>query len=528
MNTSDYIVKKLEELGVNDFFGLPGDYNFNIVRAVENNPNTNWIGCTNELNAGYAADGYARIRGYGAIITTYGVGELSAINAIAGSYAENIPVINIVGIPATKYIENKKLIHHNFQEVNYKSFLEAYKQVTQTAAYLSKDNAKMEIDRIIKVFVKEKKPVYIGIPSDIADMEITDRYVASDWASDKSKLNELSEKIANKINKSKNPVIIGDALIKRFDAEIEYKEFVSKSNIPTTNFMMGINLIDMDSDNFIGGYFSKYRNPITEKYVNDSDCPISIGTIYSDMNSFGQHLPYDLNKNIAIYGNYTYFEGKKYDNIKMSDVLESLTELIEPKNIKFDNRNFSRSMTFRKSSADKSNSGNEKSDNEEKDQIQKNDSSIEVKEKEGKDEESEEDENEDEMKEESDGEESENDKKSNEDNNMNNVKNSFGKQDSNDNNPINKNKKKEKSDDDENSFKDNINNKFSEENDNNKSDGSGSGKNVNKKINNPKNLEESNSHLVMTSLTSSAHSVYMEYGNERKSPSLSSQWSTSL
>ena len=165
------------------------------------------------------------------------------------------------------------------------------------------------------------------------------------------------------------------------------------------------------------------------------------------------------------------------------------------KNIKFDNRNFSRSMTFRKSSADKSNSGNEKSDNEEKDQIQKNDSSIEVKEKEGKDEESEEDENEDEMKEESDGEESENDKKSNEDNNMNNVKNSFGKQDSNDNNPINKNKKKEKSDDDENSFKDNINNKFSEENDNNKSDGSGSGKNVNKKINNPKNLEEINTDL---------------------------------
>ena len=82
MNTAEYLVKKLEELGINDFFGLPGDYNFEILYAIEENQNVNWHGCTNELNAGYAADGYAREKGYGALVTTYGVGELSAINAI--------------------------------------------------------------------------------------------------------------------------------------------------------------------------------------------------------------------------------------------------------------------------------------------------------------------------------------------------------------------------------------------------------------------------------------------------------------
>ena len=76
MNTAEYLVKKLEELGVSDFFGLPGDYNLNILYAIENNQNTKWVGCTNELNAGYAADGYARQRGYGAVVTTYGVGEV--------------------------------------------------------------------------------------------------------------------------------------------------------------------------------------------------------------------------------------------------------------------------------------------------------------------------------------------------------------------------------------------------------------------------------------------------------------------
>ena len=154
MNIAEYLVKKLEEFGVNDFFGLPGDYNFNILYAIENNPNTKWIGCTNELNAGYAADGYARQRGYGAIVTTYGVGELSAINAIAGSYAENIPVITIVVTPATKCLEDNTLVHHNLRKINTRAFEEEHKRVVETTALLDKNNAKSESDRVLKIFAK--------------------------------------------------------------------------------------------------------------------------------------------------------------------------------------------------------------------------------------------------------------------------------------------------------------------------------------------------------------------------------------
>ena len=168
MNTADYIVKKLEELGVNDFFGLPGDYNLDILYSIENNKNTRWVGCTNELNAGYAADGYARIRGYGALVTTYGVGELSAINAIAGSYAENVPVVHIVGIPSSKSIDKKELLHHNFQEVNYNAFSDVYMGKKNTLELNTKIQQVFEVciipllglltTYIIK-FIKEKNKV---------------------------------------------------------------------------------------------------------------------------------------------------------------------------------------------------------------------------------------------------------------------------------------------------------------------------------------------------------------------------------
>lgn len=336
MNIAEYLVKKLEELGVNDFFGLPGDYNFNLLYAVENNPNTHWIGCTNELNAGYAADGYARERGFGAIITTFGVGELSALNAIAGSAAENIPVITIVGAPSTKCIENKTLVHHNLQNVNTRAFEEAHKPIVETTAFLNRDNAKIEIDRVLKVFVKERKPVYIAIPLDIAKMEISSKDVDYDWTSETETLNIVVEKIAQKIKKAVKPVILGDSLVKRFDSKLEFREFVEKSGLPVTNFLMGNDLVDSDYEKYVGPYFSKFKNPLAQKYLEETDCLVAVGPVYSDLNAFGFNLPYKINSHIAIYGTYTYIEGQKYENVKMSEVLERLSEIIDTRSIEIE------------------------------------------------------------------------------------------------------------------------------------------------------------------------------------------------
>ena len=321
----------MEQLGINEFFGLPGDYNFNILYAIENNPCTTWVGCTNELNAGYAADGYAREKGFGALVTTYGVGELSALNSIAGSFAENVPVIHIVGTPSTKCISKRTRVHHNFQEVEPFIYVETFKNVVATTAFLNRDNAKMEIDRVLKVFVKERKPVYIAIPIDIAKMEIQDKEIDYNWSSDTETLNKVANLIVDKVRRSKKPVILGDTLIKRFDCREEYKKFVEQTGFPTTNFLMGTNLIDFDLKNNLGTYFSKFRNPSAQKYLEETDCLIAVGAIYSDLNSFGFNLPYKIDSHIAIYGTHVYIEGIKYDNLKMSEVLEVLTEQIQPR-----------------------------------------------------------------------------------------------------------------------------------------------------------------------------------------------------
>lgn len=111
VNVAEYLFIRLRQLGCLSLHGLPGDFNLLALDFARPSGLT-WVGSCNELNAGYAADGYARIRGLGAILTTFGVGELSALNAIAGSYAELAPVVHIVGQPSRETQNSGALVHH--------------------------------------------------------------------------------------------------------------------------------------------------------------------------------------------------------------------------------------------------------------------------------------------------------------------------------------------------------------------------------------------------------------------------------
>src|SRR5262249_55174575 len=85
MKIGDFLLRRLEEAAVRHLFGVPGDYNLELVQQLQDSGALKWIGTCSELNASYAADGYARVNGLGALLVTNGVGALSAINGVGGS-----------------------------------------------------------------------------------------------------------------------------------------------------------------------------------------------------------------------------------------------------------------------------------------------------------------------------------------------------------------------------------------------------------------------------------------------------------
>ena len=78
---AQYLVNRLAQLGATEIFGVTGRLNANLCTAIEASKDASWVGCCNELNAGYGADGYARTKGIGVVVSKFGAGELSAIDA---------------------------------------------------------------------------------------------------------------------------------------------------------------------------------------------------------------------------------------------------------------------------------------------------------------------------------------------------------------------------------------------------------------------------------------------------------------
>ncbi|WP_265332147.1 thiamine pyrophosphate-binding protein, partial [Hafnia alvei] len=133
-SVSDYLLDRLSQAGIQHVFGVPGDYNLRFLDFVTAHADLEWVGCANELNAAYAADGYARCAPAAALVTTFGVGELSAINGTAGSYAEYLPVIHIVGAPNRRSQQKGELLHHTLGDGDYGHFYRMAAEVTCSQA----------------------------------------------------------------------------------------------------------------------------------------------------------------------------------------------------------------------------------------------------------------------------------------------------------------------------------------------------------------------------------------------------------
>jgi len=167
-----YLLTRLAEAGVRSVFGVPGDCNLPILDAIADRAGLAWIGMATEQGAGYAADSYARLRGLGVLVTTFGVGELSAANAIAGACAESVPVVHIVGTPALGVRQSAATLHHNLPGRDYGHFARMAAELTAAQADLRAATAPEEIDRVLSTALRTSRAVYLAIPADVADLPV--------------------------------------------------------------------------------------------------------------------------------------------------------------------------------------------------------------------------------------------------------------------------------------------------------------------------------------------------------------------
>jgi indolepyruvate decarboxylase len=280
MTIGDFLLRRLEEAGLRHLFGVPGDYNLELLQQLHDAGRLKWIGTCSELNASYAADGYARLAGLGALLVTNGVGALSAINGVAGSYSEHVPVICIAGSIPLASIERGHGMHHTMGDGTWDQFLGAFAEVTAAQARLTPRNAVIEIDRLILTAWREKRPVYLELPSDIAylDVEVPeDALVLAEPASDPERLRSCATAIAGRLSAARAPAILVDSDADRFRVAADLMELAEKIQAPVAVINTAKAVIDETFPNYVGIYLGKPSEPHVRQAIEGSDCLLSIG-----------------------------------------------------------------------------------------------------------------------------------------------------------------------------------------------------------------------------------------------------------
>lgn len=323
---ADYLIEKLKEFNVDSVYGVPGDYNLGFLDHIDDAEGIEWVGNCNELNAAYAADGYARIKGFAAMVTTFGVGELSAVNGIAGSYAESVPVVKITGMPTTEVQENRLFVHHTLGDGEFNRFSKMFEEITVTHTILTEMNAKQEIDRVLKDCYIYKKPVYIGLPVDVAEKEIEVEEGKIDLVvkSNPTTLVEFTNKIKELVEHSRGQFLLADFEVIREGLEGRLLDFVNNIKIPAGSLSLGKTAIDESCEYFAGIYTGKLSSQLMKDVINASDLGIYVGVKLTDCTTAGfSYINEKLNK-IEIMANCALINGKKYKNIRMKDAIDAI------------------------------------------------------------------------------------------------------------------------------------------------------------------------------------------------------------
>jgi pyruvate decarboxylase len=239
-----YIFRRIQQLGIQHIFGCPGDFNLNLLDHLYETGGLKWVGNCNELNAAYAADGYGRSRGGlpGVVITTFCVGELSAINGIGGAYAEFIPIIHIVGTTSRAAQAQRLMIHHVLEENWDHTTLQTVSKAVSTATAFLTDDATFihEVDRVIETSVKTRRPVYLYVPMDVPDLlvdadqldqplDLSIRNVGQEGLED-----AIVAKILAELERATKPCLLVDALTQRYTVTNEVQQILQLTQLPVS------------------------------------------------------------------------------------------------------------------------------------------------------------------------------------------------------------------------------------------------------------------------------------------------------
>jgi indolepyruvate decarboxylase len=324
----NFLLRRLQEVGIRHIFGVPGDYNLGLMQQLEDRGEPAWIGNCNELNAAYATDAYARINGIGAMIVTHGVGTLSAVNGIAGAYSEHVPVILISGSLPLRAVQRGDLMHHTLIHREKGNLCRIFAEITEAQSRLTPENAVAEIDRIILTAWRRKLPVYLELPSDIPylEIEVPDSPLKLEMVpSEQESLKACTKMILERLHSAKSPAFLLDIDAMRFDVSKQIIALAERFQMQVATLNCAKGAFPENSPHLVGTYAGIASSPATRQAIEGSDCLLTVGfrPVETTTGFFTGKLPASA---IHLNSDSVDTAGKNYQGIYIAELLQSIVD----------------------------------------------------------------------------------------------------------------------------------------------------------------------------------------------------------
>jgi indolepyruvate decarboxylase len=289
--------------------------------------------CCNELNCGYAAEGYARSCGAAAAVVTFSVGGLSAINAIGSAYAENLPVVLVSGAPNTNDRATEHLIHHTLATHDFSYQLAIAKQLTAAAVSITSPiDAPHQIDQAIRTALREKKPAYIEIACNIAASPCAApgpiSNVVEEEPSDLESLDAAIATAAEFLRSKRKPVLMIGSKLRAAGAEKQAIKLAETLGCAVTVMAAAKSFFPEDHPQFAGIYLGEVSTRQAREIVDWSDAVLCIGTIFNDYSTVGWTAMPTGSILIADNGR-VYLDGHDFARVRLRDFLSGLARKAE-------------------------------------------------------------------------------------------------------------------------------------------------------------------------------------------------------
>jgi indolepyruvate decarboxylase len=278
------LLQALKAHGAREIFGIPGDFVLPFFRQVEHGDVLPLIALSHEPSLGFAADAAARMNcGLGVAAVTYGPGALNLVNAVAGAYAERSPLVVIAGCPGEAETHSGLVLHHQVRGID--SQWRIYREITCDQARLTDAAGAPEaVARVLRHCREYSQPVLIELPRDMSERPSGPVPVLPPMPHCAEAVAECAEEWLARIRRAARPVLVVDVEVRRYRIEAQVAELARRLGLPIVTTFLGRGLLAEAGLEAHGTYLGIAGDPAVTRLVDESDLPVMLGAILSDVN----------------------------------------------------------------------------------------------------------------------------------------------------------------------------------------------------------------------------------------------------